>query len=102
MATPVWPEGLSQDLRFALRSFRRNPVFTAIAVLTLALGIGVDAAMFSVLDAVLLRELPYADPGRLVTLRQMFPRIGELTLGRSPAEYLDYRDRTASFAEACS
>jgi len=98
MATPAWLEALSQDLRFALRSSRRNPVFTAVAVLTLALGIGVDTAMFSVLDAVLLRELPYDDPGRLVTLRQMFPRIGELALGTSPAEYLDYRDRTPAFA----
>ncbi|HET6896897.1 MAG TPA: ABC transporter permease [Vicinamibacteria bacterium] len=98
MAFPVWLEGLSRDLAFALRSFRRNPAFTAIAVLTLALGIGVDTAMFSVLDAVLLRELPYVDPGRLVTVRQMFPKIGELALGTSPAEYLDYRDRTSSFA----
>ena len=98
MASPAWLEPVSQDLRFALRSFRRNPVFAAVAVLTLALGIGVDTAMFSVLDAVLLRQLPYADPGRLVTLRQMFPKIGELALGTSPAEYLDYRDRTSSFA----
>ena len=98
MATSAWLEPVSQDLRFAVRSARRNPVFTAIAVLTLALGIGVDTAMFSVLDAVLLCELPYEDPGRLVTLRQRFPKIGEIALGTSPAEYLDYRDRTPAFA----
>ena len=98
MVSPARLESVSQDLRFALRSFRRSPLFAAIAVLTLALGIGVDTAMFSILDAVLLRELPYTDPGRLVTLRQMFPKIGELALGTSPAEYLDYRDRASSFA----
>jgi putative ABC transport system permease protein len=98
MTISAWLEPLSQDLRFAVRSARRDPVFTAVAVLTLALGIGVDTAMFSVLDAVLLRELPYADPARLVTLRQMFPKIGELALGTAPAEYLDYRDRTQAFA----
>ena len=98
MTISAWLEPFSQDLRFAVRSARRGPVFTAVAVLTLALGIGVDSAMFSVLDAVLLRELPYADPARLVTLRQMFPKIGELALGTAPAEYLDYRDRTQAFA----
>jgi len=98
MISSSWLEALSQDLRFALRSARRSPVFTAIAVSTLALGIGVNTAMFSVLDAVLLRELPYEEPERLVTLRQMFPKIGELALGASQAEYLDYRDRTQSFA----
>jgi predicted permease len=98
MSFSAWMEPIAQDLRFALRSARRSPVFTAVAVLTLALGIGVNTAMFSVLDAVLLRELPYAEPERLVTLRQMFPKIGELALGASPAEYLDYRDRTRAFA----
>jgi hypothetical protein len=98
MAILAWLEPAAQDLRFAMRSARRNPLFTAIAVLTLALGIGANTAMFSVLDAVLLRALPYEDPGRLVTLRQMFPKIGELALGTSPAEYLDYRDRTPAFA----
>ncbi|HEV2984896.1 MAG TPA: ABC transporter permease, partial [Vicinamibacterales bacterium] len=91
-------EHLGRDLRYALRSARKSPGFAAIAILTLALGIGVNTAMFSVIDTVLLRKPPYPDPGQLVTLRQKFPKIGELALGASPAEYLDYRDRTQAFS----
>lgn len=57
-----------QDLRFAIRGFFRNPAFTAIAVLTLALGLGANAAIFTVVDAVLLKPLPYRDPGKLVAV----------------------------------
>jgi predicted permease len=63
----------------------------------LALGIGVNTAMFSEINAVLLREPPYSEPDRLVTLRQKFPQIGDLSLATSPAEYLDYRDRSRAF-----
>jgi len=66
--TWIWLEQLAQDLRFALRAMRRSRTFTAMAVLTLALGIGANTAIFSFMDALLLRSLPVSDPDSLVVL----------------------------------
>jgi predicted permease len=64
-----WLETLLQDLRYGLRQLRRNPGFTAVAVITLALGIGANTAIFSLIDAAMLKTLPVAEPGNLVILR---------------------------------
>jgi putative ABC transport system permease protein len=85
-----------KDLRYAVRALRRNPGFTTIAVLTLALGIGANTALFSVVNGVLLRPLPYGDPARLVAIRNTWDGNNDpltATGSISPAEYFDYRDR---------
>jgi putative ABC transport system permease protein len=85
---------LMQDLRYGVRTLRKNPGFTAIAVLTLALGIGANTAIFSVVNGVLLRPLPFRDPSRLVLIaeKSSFPVIST-----SYENYLDWRDQSHSF-----
>src|SRR6187200_3667502 len=90
-------EQLLQDLRYAARGLARNPTFTAAAVLTLALGIGANSAIFSVLDAVLLRPLPYSEPDRLVTVWNRWTETPRAAL--SSLEYFDYREQLRSFEQ---
>jgi predicted permease len=66
----LWLDHLIQDLRYGLRQLRRNPAFAAVAIMTLALGIGATTVMFSVINGVLLKPLPYPDPGGLVTIHE--------------------------------
>jgi predicted permease len=80
-----------RDVRFALRGLGRSPAFTAIAVLTLALGIGANTAIFSVVYSVLLRPLNYADPEQLVSIRAGFAGSGAKDIPSSQPEYQDYR-----------
>ncbi|MBA2243336.1 MAG: ABC transporter permease, partial [Gemmatimonadetes bacterium] len=90
-------ELLLQDLRFAFRTLRKNPAFTAVAVLTLALGIGATTAIFSVVNGVLLRPLPYAEPDRLVMLWGVYPEFGQTST--SLPDFRDWREQSASFRE---
>lgn len=80
-------ERLAQDIRYGLRALIKNPVFTLVAVATLALGVGANAAIFSVVDAVLLRPLPYAQPGQLVSLSEDQPKAGVTEAGVSWAAF---------------
>lgn len=89
--------GWTQDLRFALRALRRRPGFAAVAVLTLTLGIGTSTAVFSVVDAVVLRPLPYPDPDRLVAMWTGFDNQGDTRFGTSLAESFDYAEETRAF-----
>ena len=87
----LWIEQWLKDVRYGVRGLLRTPGFTAVAVVTLALGIGANTAVFSVVNAVLLRPLAYQDPDRLVTL---------LHDGNGPvavANYIDWRDQSRSF-----
>jgi putative ABC transport system permease protein len=90
---------LFQDLKYALRTLRRTPVFTLAAVACLALGIGANTAIFSVIDGVLLRPLPFRDPSSLVMVWETDPRRGVDRNVASPANYLDWRAQNSSFAE---
>ena len=92
-------ETLFQDLRFGLRMLRKNPGFTLIAMLTLALGIGANTAIFSVVNATLLKPLPYADPDRLAMLWTVNPKQGIYEEGTSYPTFLDWRAQSQSFAE---
>src|SRR5580658_2632903 len=88
-------DDLAQDLRYAFRTLRKNPGFTVVAILTLALGIGANTAVFSVIDSVILRPLPFAHSDRLVWLNGKFP-LSDLA-DVSPPDFLDYRAANQSF-----
>jgi putative ABC transport system permease protein len=86
----------AQDFRFAARMLRKNPAFTGVALAALALGIGATTAIFSVVDSILLKPLPFADPGRLVMVWER-PPSGKLTNVVQTQNFLDWRQRNRSF-----
>ena len=95
-------EALLQDIRYGWRMLTRNPAFTAIAVLTLAIGIGASTAIFSVVDTILLRPLPYREPEKLVLVSETLPGMSTDEIGVSAGEYQDYRDRNRSFSQVAA
>ncbi len=93
---------LLQELRYAVRQLRKAPGFSVVAVLTLAIGIGANTAVFSVLDAVLLRALPYHQPERLVLVSETESVSPNEELGVAAQEYLDYRAQNRSFSDVAA
>ncbi|HEX8774048.1 MAG TPA: ABC transporter permease [Pyrinomonadaceae bacterium] len=97
-----WVEVLWQDLRFGARMLVKNPGFTAVAVLTLALGIGANSAIFSVVNAALLEPLPYPNAEGLVMVWGNFERLNMTRLGASAPEFADYKNQNKVFSEVAA
>src|SRR5580658_4370952 len=94
-----WLETLWQDLAFGMRMLRKNPGFAAVAVLTMALGIGANTAIFSVIKTVLLAPLPYKDSSRIVAVWTANPRQGDQPLASSPADFAIWKQRSGVFKD---
>src|SRR3954467_3397967 len=88
---------LARDISFALRTLRKNPAFTITAVLTLGLGVGTSTAIFSVVNAVLLRPLPYAHPERLATIQTDMKARNVLNFPIAPGNMLDLKAHATAF-----
>ncbi len=97
-----WVEETQRDARLALRTLARNPALTAAAILTLALGIGANTAIFSAVNAVILRPLPFPHAERLVMLSEDNPEKGWRRETAAPANYLDWKERVRAFEDVAA
>jgi len=88
---------LFQDLRYGMRMMMKQPAFTLVAVVTLALGIGANTAIFSLVNSILLRPLPFREPDRVVRMLQASPKLGLNSWGVSQADFAAYREQNRSF-----
>ncbi len=95
-------ESIWADLRYAARNLRKSRGFTITCLLTLALGIGANTAVFSTVNTILFHPLPYRDPGRLVLISESLPLQGSNDVGVSTQEYLDYRSQNDVFSETAA
>ena len=94
-----WLETLAQDVRYGLRMLRKSPGFTAVAILTLALGVGANSAIFGIVNAVLLRHLPVRAANRLVVIWINNQKNGWSRIGPSGQDYLDWKEQSRSFED---
>src|SRR5437763_7843102 len=92
-------EALIQDLRYALRTLAKSPAFVAVTVSTLALGIGANLAIFTLVNSVLVRPLPFSEPDRLVSIFDDFNGAGDTDVGMSVPEFEDLRQRSGIFEQ---
>jgi predicted permease len=88
---------LAQDIRYSFRSLVKNPVFSLVAAFTIALGIGANVVVFTLVERILLNPLPFAEPDRIVRMVQAYPEMGLTTWGISPATFAAYRNGQHSF-----
>src|SRR3954447_14320757 len=95
---PIGPmQNLITDIRFGWRSLLKRPGATMIALVTLALGIGVNTAIFSAVDSILLRPLPFKDPDRVVSVWEQTPSLGIQQNQAAPANFFDLRNQSQAF-----
>jgi predicted permease len=93
-------QSLTSNLKYVLRRLRRSPMFTAVTLFTLAVGIGANTAIFSVINGVLLKPLPYPEPEALVSIWQSAPGLGFDRINASPATYFTYREEGRTFEDS--
>ena len=95
----VWLDTLGKDLKFALRRLVRTPAFTLTALTTLALCVGANTAIFAVVDALILRPLPFPEPARLMAVVNSYPGVGNPHAGPSIPNYFERRESIKAFAQ---
>src|ERR1051325_3704228 len=95
-------DALRQDLKYSLKLLRNNPAFTLVAILTLALGIGANSAIFSVVNGVLLRPLPFKEPERLARVWSKFEKMGLAQNWISEPELFDLKDRSQTLEDVAA